>query len=95
MRCVFNNQVLEVIERTRMQARPDADWGSAGPEPINGRGGDTPHNSSRRSSPMSSGRPGGSGLNTPLISPASTPGKEERPGAKAAAAGASSRCCGE
>jgi len=80
MRCVFSNQVLEVIERTRMQAKPDADWSAA--EPINGNGrGDTPHHSSRRSSPMSSGRSGRgeSGLNTPLMSPASTPRKEERP----------------
>ena len=78
MRCIFNNQVLNVIERTRMQVK--SEWGAAAPEidapavqpspsPGNGHG-----NSSRRSSPSGSVR--SSGLNTPLISPASTPGRD-------------------
>eukprot|EP01043_Picozoa_sp_COSAG02_P073925 COSAG02_NODE_14578_length_1258_cov_1.207075_1_plen_81_part_00 len=65
MRCVFDNEVLNVIERTRMQKKHE--WGDADPEaagsvqssPTLGR------DTSRISSPGLSN----SGVSTPLLSP--------------------------
>ena len=63
MRCVFDNEVLNVIERTRMQAKNE--WGVAAPAAA-GSSPSHERDASRRSTPASWTQPG---LHTPLISP--------------------------
>ena len=79
MRCVFDNEVLNVIERTRMQAKNE--WGVAGPAAA-GSSPSHERDTSRRSTPAGWTQPG---LHTPLISPGertestpSTPGSKRQ-----------------